>query len=160
MNSTWWKPYEIYISMTTGEMISIARSSETMSIASSGETMFIVRSGGGDNVHCQEWKDNVHFSLAMLRKIWNNAMLRKKLWNDFGKSTQTSPMVGLFFFFNEQAVCWRCSKWKKAYLTSVGNVAMWLYCSLVETNSLVFKKQIQILVKKGFLTVMFLLQGL
>ena len=34
-------------------------------------------------------------------------------------------------------------KWKKAYLTSVCNIAIWLYCLLLrlETTSILFKEQ-------------------
>ena len=46
-------------------------------------------------------------------------------------------------FINNQAVCGRGTQWMKAYLMSVGNIALWLYCSLVgsETTSQLFKRE-------------------
>ena len=53
----------------------------------------------------------------------------------------------------EQAVIEEKQKWKKAYLTSVSNIAMRLYCSLagLETTSLVFKEERWVEVKNKFL---------
>ena len=55
--------------------------------------------------------------------------------------------------FHEQAVYGRSTKWKKDYLMSVGNIAMWLYHFLAgpETVSLLFKEKRQIEVEKGYL---------
>ena len=39
-----------------------------------------------------------------------------------GKNTQTYPIVELYTFFHEQAVCKRDTKCKEAYLTSVANI--------------------------------------
>ena len=40
-----------------------------------------------------------------------------------GKGTQMCPMVELYTLFHEQAVCRRDTKWKRAYLMGVINIA-------------------------------------
>ena len=49
----------------------------------------------------------------------------------------------IYIFFHEQALYERGTKWKKVYLTSVRNVAMWLYRSVAESEKtfLLFKEQ-------------------
>ena len=45
--------------------------------------------------------------------------------------------------FHEQVQCGRGTKWKRLYLTSVGNIVLWLYRSLSrsESASLLFKQR-------------------
>ena len=49
----------------------------------------------------------------------------------------------IHIFFHEPTVCKRDTKWKKAYLTSVGNIVMWFYRSLTgsETTSTAQRKE-------------------
>ena len=69
-------------------------------------------------------------------------------------NTLMYPIVKLYTYcsMNKQYIE-GIQKWKKAYLMSVDNIAMWLYHSLTEseTISLLFNEQKQIEFKKRFL---------
>ena len=59
------------------------------------------------------------------------------------KTMQTCLIIELYTLFHEQAVCGRCTKWKKTYLINMSNIAMWLNHFLAgsEITSLLFKEQ-------------------
>ena len=59
----------------------------------------------------------------------------------------------MYILFREQAVCTRLQNREKACLTSVRNIAMWLYYSQAgsEATFLLFKGQMQTEVKIRFL---------
>ena len=70
-----------------------------------------------------------------------------------GKNTQIYPMTGLSIYCSmDKQYVEGLQNGKKAYLISLGNIDMWLYHSLVEseTTSLQFKEQRK-KIKKAFL---------